>query len=99
MAASVQARLEECYFELLNAVHARTQQRAVCLAGGVALNCVANGKVFERTPFRDVYVQAASHDPGTSVGAAPYVWHQVLAKPREHVMKHTYSGPEHNDHQ
>jgi carbamoyltransferase len=93
MAASVQARLEECYFELLSAVYAKTKQRAVCLAGGVALNCVANGKIFERTPFRDVYVQAASHDAGTSIGAAQYVWHQVLGKPREHVMKHVYLGP------
>jgi carbamoyltransferase len=93
IAASVQARLEECYFELLNAVYARTKQRAVCLAGGVALNCVANGKIFERTPFRDVYVQAASHDAGTSIGAAQYVWHQVLGKPREYVMKHVYYGP------
>src|SRR5205823_6487038 len=90
---SVQAGLEECYFALLNVVHARTQQRAVCLAGGVALNCVANGKIFERTPFRDVYVQAASHDAGTSIGAAQYVWHQVLGQPREYVMKHVYYGP------
>ncbi len=97
MAASVQARLEECYFELLNAVHAKTKQSAVCLAGGVALNCVANGKIFERTPFRDVYVHAASHDAGTSIGAAQYVWHQVLGKPREHVMKHVYYGPEYTE--
>jgi carbamoyltransferase len=97
VAASVQARLEECYFELLNAVYARTKQRTVCLAGGVALNCVANGKIFERTPFRDVYVQAASHDAGTSIGAAQYVWHQVLGKPREYVMKHVYYGPGYNE--
>jgi carbamoyltransferase len=81
----------------LNAVHAKTKQRAVCLAGGVALNCVANGKIFESTPFRDVYVQAASHDAGTSIGAAQYVWHQVLGKPREHVMKHVYLGPEYSE--
>jgi len=56
LAASVQARLEECYFELLNAVYERTKLPAVCLAGGVALNCVANGKIFERTSFQDVYV-------------------------------------------
>ena len=97
MAASVQARLEECYFELLNAVHAKSRRSAVCLAGGVALNCVANGKIFERTPFRDVYVQAASHDAGTSIGAAQYVWHQVLGKPREYEMKHVYYGPEYSE--
>src|SRR5258708_5706732 len=97
MAASVQARLEECYFELLNAVYERTKRKAVCLAGGVALNCVANGKIFERTPFRDVYVQAASHDAGTSIGAAQYVWHQVLGRPRGYVMRHAYLGPEYTD--
>jgi carbamoyltransferase len=97
LAASVQARLEECYFDLLNAVYKRTQQRAVCLAGGVALNCVANGKIFERTPFRDVYFQAASHDAGTSIGAAQYVWHQVLKQPRSYVMKHVYYGPEYTE--
>jgi carbamoyltransferase len=97
LAASVQARLEECYFELLNAIHARTKQEAVCLAGGVALNCVANGMIFERTPFRDVYVQAASHDAGTSIGSALHVWHQILKQPRDFVMRHVYYGPEYGD--
>jgi carbamoyltransferase len=99
LAASVQARLEECYFEILNAVYEQTKLRAVCLAGGVALNCVANGKIFERTPFRDVYVQAAAHDAGTSIGAAQYVWHQVLGKPRSYVMRHVYYGPEYSKHE
>jgi carbamoyltransferase len=97
MAASVQARLEECYFELLNEVHRRTKLPAVCLAGGVALNCVANGKIFERTPFTDVYVQAAAHDAGTSIGAAQYVWHQVLGNPRSYVMRHVNYGPEYSE--
>ena len=99
MAASVQARLEECYFELLNAVYERTKQRAVCLAGGVALNCVANGMIFEKTPFRDVFVQAAAHDAGTSIGAAQHVWHQVLGKPRDYVMKHVYLGPQYSSNE
>ena len=96
MAASVQAHLAECYFELLNAIHARTKLQAVCLAGGVALNCVANGMIFEKTPFRDVYVQAAAHDAGTSIGAAQYVWHQLLNRPRSFVMRHVYLGPEYS---
>jgi len=99
LAASVQARLEECYFALLNTLYARTKQRAVCLAGGVALNCVSNGKIFEQTPFRDVYIQAAAHDAGTSIGAAQYVWHQILNRPRSFVMKHVYLGPEYNEHE
>jgi carbamoyltransferase len=97
LAASVQARLEECYFELLNGIHARTKLRKLCLAGGVALNCVANGMIFERTPFQEVYIQAASHDAGTSIGAALYVQHQVLGQARSYNMQHVYYGPEYSD--
>ena len=78
LAASVQAVLEECYFELLNYVQRHTGLKKLCLAGGVALNCVANGMIFEKTPFQDVYIQPAAHDAGTSIGAALYVAHQVL---------------------
>jgi carbamoyltransferase len=97
LAASVQAVLEECYFALLNAVQQRTGLKKVCLAGGVALNCVANGMIFERTPFEDVYIQPAAHDAGTSIGAALYVWHEVLHRPRSFVMDHVYYGPEYSD--
>jgi carbamoyltransferase len=97
LAASVQLVLEECYFALLNAVHERTGLTALCLAGGVALNCVANGMIFERTPFRDLYIQPAAHDAGTSIGAALYVWHQVLDNPRGFVMRDVYYGPEYPD--
>jgi carbamoyltransferase len=97
LAASAQLVLEECYFALLNEIHRRTGQRAVCLAGGVALNCVANGKIFERTPFRDVYVQPAAHDAGTSIGAALHVWHQELKRPRRDQMRHVLYGPEYGD--
>jgi carbamoyltransferase len=93
LAASVQAVLEENYFTLLNEIYHRTGKRALCLAGGVALNCAANGKILERTPFRDVYVQAAANDAGTSIGAALYVQHQVLRKPRSFQMRHVYYGP------
>jgi carbamoyltransferase len=97
LAASVQLVLEECYFALLNAVHKKTGARTVCLAGGVALNCVANGQIFERTPFRDVYIQPAAHDAGTAIGAALHVWHQELGQPRGFAMRHVYLGPEHSD--
>lgn len=97
LAASVQAVLEERYFSLLNYVYERTQSKKLCLAGGVALNCAANGKIFEKTPFREVYIQAASHDAGTSIGAALYVSHQILNRPRSFVMRHVYYGPEYSD--
>jgi carbamoyltransferase len=99
LAASVQAVLEENYFELLNEIYRRTRIKAVCLAGGVALNCAANGKIFENTPFRDVYIQPAAHDAGTSIGAALYVQHQVLGRPRCFQMRHVYYGPDYSDAQ
>ena len=70
MAATLQARLEEVLFENLNALHARTRQKSLCLAGGVAFNCLANGKIFERTPFERVFVQPAAGDAGLAIGAA-----------------------------
>src|SRR5206468_5460599 len=97
LAASVQLVLEECYFALLNEVHKRTGLKRVCLAGGVALNCVANGMIFERTPFEDLYVQPAAHDAGTSIGAALHVHHEVLSQPRGFVMRHVLYGPEYSD--
>ena len=97
MAASVQAVLEENYFALLNYVQKQTGLKTVCLAGEIALNCVANGMIFDRTNFRDVYVQPAAHDAGTSIGAALYVQHQILDQPRAYVMRHVYYGPEHTD--
>src|SRR6202521_1629667 len=97
LAASVQLVLEENYFALLNFVQKQTGATAVCLAGGVALNCVANGLIFERTNFRDVYVQPAAHDAGTSIGAALYVQHQLLDQPRSFVMRHVYWGSQHSD--
>jgi len=97
LAASAQAVLEENYFALLNYVQKQTGFKTVCLAGGVALNCVANGMIFERTDFRDVYVQPAAHDAGTSIGAALYVQHQILQQPRSFVMRHVFCGSEHTD--
>jgi carbamoyltransferase len=97
LAAAVQAVLEENYFSLLNYVAKQTRQSTVCLAGGVALNCAANGYIFERTPFRDVYIQPAAHDAGTSFGAALYVQHQMLKQPRNFVMRHACFGPSHDE--
>jgi len=93
LAASLQARLEEVYLGMLKKLAAKTGARAVCLAGGVAFNCVANGKIFDQTPFERVYVHPAAGDGGLAVGAAFYVWNQVLGKPRSFVMEHAYWGP------
>jgi carbamoyltransferase len=93
LAASLQARLEEVYLGMLKKLAAKTGAKAVCLSGGVAFNCVANGKIFDQTPFEKVYVHPAAGDAGLAVGAAYYVWHQLLGKPRSFVMDHAYWGP------
>ena len=93
LAASLQARLEEVYLGMLRKLAKATGLKSICLAGGVAFNCVANGKIFETTPFEQVYVQPAAGDAGLAVGAAYYVWHQKLRKPRSFVMDHAYWGP------
>jgi len=93
LASALQARLEEVYLGMLKKLGERTGLKAVCLAGGVAFNCVANGKIFDTTGFEQVYVQPAAGDGGLAVGAAYYVWHQILRKPRSFVMDHAYWGP------
>jgi carbamoyltransferase len=93
LAAALQARLEEVYLGMLKKLAAKTKAKAVCLSGGVAFNCVANGKIFDQTPFEQVYVHPAAGDAGLAVGAACYVWNQVLGKPRSFVMDHAYWGP------
>src|SRR5260370_30988041 len=78
---------------MLRKLGERTKLKAVCLAGGVAFNCVANGKIFDATPFEQVYVHPAAGDGGLAVGAAFYVWHEILGKPRSFLMYHAYWGP------
>lgn len=97
LAASLQARLEEVYLGMLKTLAERTKLKAVCLAGGVAFNCVANGKIFDATPFEQVYVHPAAGDAGLAVGAAFHVWHQILGRPRSFVMENAYWGPGYNN--
>jgi carbamoyltransferase len=93
LAASLQAIYEEAFFHRLRWLRRRTGLRALCLAGGCALNSVANGKVRAETGFDDVFVQPAAGDAGTALGAALHVWHQDLGRPRAFVMRHAYFGP------
>jgi carbamoyltransferase len=97
VAAAMQAMLEEAYLHLVRVAWERTRIPRICLAGGVALNAVANGRIRPETPFEEVYVQPAAGDSGIAVGAAFYVWNQVLGKPRGFVMEHAYTGPEYSD--
>jgi len=92
-ASSMQLRLEEVLLANVNALHEQTKAKALCLAGGVAFNCIANGKILEQTPFKHIYVQPAAGDGGLSIGAAFAVYHQVLGKPRSFRMDHAFWGP------
>jgi carbamoyltransferase len=94
VAASLQAMLEEAYLHLAETLWQRTRLPNLCLAGGVALNAVANGRILPETPFEELYIQPAAGDSGTAVGAAFYVWNQELGRPRGFVMEHAFTGPE-----
>jgi len=93
VAASMQAMLEEAEFHIVRDAFARTGQKALCLAGGVALNSSFNGKILPQTGFEEMYIQPAAGDAGTALGAAYYVYHQILGQPRVFEMKHAYTGP------
>jgi len=99
IACSVQAVLEEIYFHMLNHLYTQTLNDHLCLAGGVAFNSLANGKITKSTPFKHVYIQPAAGDAGTALGAAAFVQHVLLGKKREFVMNHACFGPEYSDSQ
>ncbi len=94
IAASTQAMYEEALFHILNQLAADTHFDAICLAGGCAMNSVANGKITDNTRFKEVYVQAAGGDAGGALGAAYCIWNQAMSMPRTEPMTSAYVGPE-----
>jgi carbamoyltransferase len=82
LAASIQSVTEEVVLRLARALHQRTGQKNLVMAGGVALNCVANGRLLREGPFEQLWIQPAAGDAGGALGAALFVWHQLLDKPR-----------------
>jgi len=97
IAASLQVVLEEIYFHVLRHLHKRTRSENLCLAGGVAFNGVANGKITRNTPFKNIYIPSAAGDAGTAVGAAAFVNHNVYKQPRRFVMNHASFGSNQNN--
>ena len=83
IAASIQAVTEEIMLRAARHVHYKTQLRNLCLAGGVALNCVANGRVLREGPFENVWIQPAAGDAGGALGVALFIWYQLLGNPRD----------------
>jgi carbamoyltransferase len=94
LAFAVQQRFEDAFFHLLNQLHTQVPLEDLAMAGGCALNSVANGKLFDRTPFRRTYIQPAAGDEGLAIGAALHTYHSVLKQPRRHQLKNSYLGPE-----
>ena len=94
IAASLQLRLEEIGFHTLNHLHAVTGLTDLGLAGGVALNSVMNGKILLHTPFKNIFVQPAAGDNGTSIGVCYQIYNGVLNKTHDFVMEGAYTGPE-----
>jgi carbamoyltransferase len=97
IAASIQLVTEETLLAMARALHAKTGLPRLCMAGGVALNSVANGRILRETPFEELYTQPSAGDGGGAIGAALYVYHAVLGHPRKFVMEHAYLGEEHSE--
>jgi carbamoyltransferase len=96
-AASVQRFTEQLIFHILTHLQKRTGLNNVCIAGGVAQNSVANGKITRNTPFTNVYIPSAGHDAGISMGAALYVYNQTLQQPRKPAIWSAYTGSRFNN--
>lgn len=93
IASSAQKAVEETGLYLVKTIKEMTGEENLCMAGGVALNSVMNGRLFHETPFKNFFVQPAAGDAGCALGSAFYVWHQILGKPRSFQMNHAYWGP------
>ncbi len=92
IAASIQAVTEEAMLRATRHIHERTGMKNLALAGGVALNCVANGRILRETPFENLWIQPAAGDAGGALGAALFVWYQLLGNPRRANGRDTQRG-------
>jgi carbamoyltransferase len=92
LAASIQVVTEEVMLKMANHVHAETGLKNLCLAGGVALNCVGNGKILREGPFENLWIQPAAGDAGGALGVALFIWHQLLNNPRPHQPRDSQHG-------
>ncbi|MBX2890011.1 MAG: carbamoyltransferase [Saprospiraceae bacterium] len=99
LAASVQRVCEEVIFQLADDLQRRTGLKHLCLAGGVAQNSVANGKIVQNTAFERLFVPPAGHDAGTAVGAGLFFYHQMLGNPRSPFRHQAYTGVQFSNEQ
>ena len=92
LAASIQEVTEEIMLRMAREVHRQTKMKNLVLAGGVALNCVANGRLLREGPFENIWIQPAAGDAGGALGAAMFVWHQLMNQPRQPNGQDTQKG-------
>lgn len=97
IAAALQVKTNEIVMHMIQHLHSIMPYDALCMAGGVALNCVTNRFVYEEGPFADLYVQPAAHDGGCALGVAYYTWHHILDQAERHPMVNAYLGPSYSD--
>jgi carbamoyltransferase len=97
LAFAMQHRFEEVFFHLLKQLHQHAPSENLAMAGGCALNSVANGKLFAETPFRKTWIQPAAGDEGLAIGAALHTYHSTLQQSGRHELKNSYLGPEFSD--
>ena len=88
---------EEAYFHILNSLYNRVGLKNVALAGECLQNSLANGKVYNKTSFENVYISPAAHDAGGAIGAAFYLWYHILDEPSNFEMNSPYWGPQFNE--
>lgn len=97
IAASIQYVLEERVLEIAEYAARLSPSANLCLGGGVALNCLMNKRLVEAGPFENVYIMPVANDAGCSIGAAFYIYNQLLKKPKTFMLEHVYLGPEYSD--
>jgi carbamoyltransferase len=97
IAAALQLITEEVIIKILNHVHKETKCPNLVMSGGVALNSVINGKILEKTPFKNIWIQPAASDSGNSIGCALYAYNCILNNKRDYVIDNLYLGPEYSD--
>ena len=97
LAASIQTVTEKAVLAICRHAYELTKSKNLCLAGGVALNCVANGKILAETPFENIFIEPAAGDDGGALGVAFYIWTNVLKNKRSFELKHSSWGPQFSD--
>lgn len=97
VAASIQRATEDILLKMANHLHEDTGLEKLCIAGGVGLNSVANGRILTETPFEDLFVQPAAGDSGGALGAALWAWHCLMGKPRDFTLEHAFWGQDYGN--